>query len=462
MKKISLITLGLAACFNGSGQRNEHPNIVFYITDDMGWLDSPIYNPSTQVLSPNLGKIAQHGIVFNQAFIASPACAPSRAALLTGLMPARTGAEANHTYPNPKFPLLHKSLQQNGYEVAAFGKVAHGKMNNECDFDFYSGKMEGLTENVTKYLDARTDKSPVALLIGDRRPHVPWTKKLLYQPDEIALPDYFINTKETREHRAMYYSDLTGVDGEAGKIYELARQRFGDNFIFIFSSDHGAQWPFGKWNLYDKGIKVPLVMVWPGHIKPETRTNAMVSWIDIFPTLLDLTGSNMPGGLDGKSFRKVLESKSDQFRKYIFTTHTGDGKMNVYPIRSVRDNRFKYIRNLRPDTYHSNHSDILRKPQAGAYWDSWDQAAKTDPKAAAIIQKYYVRPAEEFYDMLTDPNEQNNLIDSKDYQKQINRMRNLLTDWMKEQGDSGKIFQTPYPVTGPKPHDLNIKEETER
>lgn len=458
MKKKYLLTLGLSACLYGAAQQNKPPNIVFYITDDMGWMDCPVYNPSTQVQTPNLERIARQGVVFNNAFIASPACAPSRAALLTGLMPSRTGAEANHSYPDSKFPLLHKGLQQKGYTVAAFGKVAHDKMNKECDFDHYSGKMEGLTESVTAYLDARTDDSPLALLIGDRRPHVPWTKKLLYLPDEIVLPDFFINTKETREHRAMYYSDLTALDQEVGRIYELARKRFGDNFIFIFSSDHGAQWPFGKWNLYDAGIKVPLVMVWPGHIRPETRTNAMVSWIDIFPTLLDLTGSKMPSEVDGKSFKKVLDGKTDQFRKYIFTTHTGDGKMNVYPIRSVRNSRFKYIRNLRPDTYHSNHSDILRKPQAGAYWNSWDEAAQTDAKAAAIIQKYYVRPAEEFYDIQNDPNEQNNLIDCKDYQKQISRMRRLLTEWMKEQGDSGKIFETPYPVTEPTPHDLRIKE----
>jgi hypothetical protein len=100
----------------------------------------------------------------------------------------------------------------------------------------------------------------------------------------------------------------------------------------------------------------------------------------------------------------------------------------------------------------------LRKPQAGAYWDSWDEAAKTDSKAAAIIQKYYVRPTEEFYDIQNDPNEQNNLIDCMTYQKQISQMRKLLTDWMKEQGDSGKIYETPYPVTGPTPYDLKIKE----
>ena len=138
----------------------------------------------------------------------------------------------------------------------------------------------------------------------------------------------------------------------------------------------------------------------------------MVSWIDIFPTILDVCGSKLPAGLDGKSFKKVLSGKTDEHRDYIFTTHCGDGNMNVYPIRSIRNSRFKYILNLLPEYYHSNHSDILRKPNAGAYWDSWDEAAKTDTNAAAIIRKYFVRPAEEFYDIKSDPAEETNLIGS--------------------------------------------------
>ena len=131
--------------------------------------------------------------------------------------------------------------------------------------------------------------------------------------------------------------------------------------------------------------------------------------------------------------------------------------MNVYPIRSVRGDRFKFILNLYPENYHSNHSDILRKPRAGAYWDSWDEAAKTDPAAAAIIQRYYVRPAEEFYDLETDPTEQNNLIGSDEHQEQIQEMHQLLEEWMNEQGDTRALFETPYPISGPTPHELGIR-----
>jgi arylsulfatase A-like enzyme len=330
-------------------------------------------------------------------------------------------------------------------------------MNKECGFDFYSEPRINLYDHISAYFKNNKENEPVCLMAGDRRPHVPWTTISLYDPSKLDLPPYFIDTKETREHWAQYYSDITGFDMEMGKVYQLACEQFGNNFIFVYSADNGRQWPFGKWNLYDSGIKVPLIVVWPGHIRPNTRTDALVSWTDILPTLLEITGSKIPEGLDGKSFSNILHGKSAKHREYIFTTHSGDGKMNVYPIRSVRDNRFKYIRNLRPDCYHSNHSDILRKPNAAAYWNSWDEAAAADPVAASVIQKYDVRPAEEFYDTSKDPSEQQNLIDSKTHREHIEKMRQMLDKWMNEQGDKQTVFESPYPVTGPRPHRLEIK-----
>ena len=433
------------------------PNIVIYLADDQSQADVTVYGAKV-LKTPTAEMLSKAGMTFNNAFIASPSSAPSRAALLTGLMPARNGAEANHTYPKEGTLYLTRELQKVGYKVLSFGKVAHSPIGDKLvGWDFCSEPRVNLYKNVSEYFRNNNPRQPVCLMVGDSRPHVPWTTEIIYDPKKLELPTYFIDTKETREHWAQYYSDITGLDDEMGKIYRLAQEKFGDNFIFIYSADHGGQWPFGKWNLYDAGIKVPLIIVWPGHIKPNSRTDAMVSWIDIFPTLLDITGCKISAELDGKSFKNVLEGKTRKHRKYIFTTHSGDGIMNVYPIRSIRSNRYKYILNLRPDCYHSNHSDIQRKPNAGAYWDSWDEAAKTDARAAGIIQKYYVRPAEEFYDIQNDPYEQTNLIESKTLQKQIEKMRRLLNDWMEEQGDTKKVFQTPYTITGPKPHELGIQ-----
>lgn len=458
MKNVLLFALSAAPVLASASHVNavKKPNIVIYLADDQSHADGSVYGAKV-LRTPTAEMLAKAGMTFDNAFVASPACAPSRAALLTGLMPARNGAEANHTYPKPGTTVLTRKLQESGYQVVGFGKVAHDKMNKECGFDFYSEPRINLFNNVSKFFQNSNSDKPVCLMVGDHRPHVPWTEKIIYDPETLTLPSYFIDTRETRKHWAAYYSDITGFDDEMGKVYRLAQERFGDNFIFVYTADNGGQWPFEKWNLYEEGIRVPLIIVWPGHVKAQTRTKAMVSWIDILPTILDITGCKITDDLDGRSFKNVLKGKSGNHRKYIFTTHSGDEKMNVYPIRSVRDDHYKYILNLIPDCYHSNHSDILRKPNAGAYWDSWDEAAKTDARAAAIIQRYFVRPTEEFYDIQTDPAEQVNLIKSFDQKNRIDKMRLILDKWMKEQGDKKSVFQTPYPVSGPRPHDLKIK-----
>ena len=420
----------------------QKPNIVFYIADDAGYLDNSVYG-SGEVKTPIMARLAKNGMRFNNAFVASPACAPSRAALLTGLMPARNGAEVNHSYPAATVPVLTKFLQQNGYEVIGFGKVAHDKMNETVGFDFYSEPRVNLATHVKEYLDTHKVTKPICLLVGDKRPHVPWIKQATYDPDKLTIPPYFIDTKETRMERARYYTDVTGMDKEMGEILDIAEEKFKDNFIFLFSSDHGAQWPFGKWNLYDLGIRTPLLMSWKGRIKPGSQTDAMVSWIDIFPTLLDIVAVKPPEHLDGKSFADVLFGKSSQFRDKIYTTHSGDGNMNVYPIRSVRDSRYHYILNLHPEYMHTNHSDLLKKDGAGTYWTSWYEEAKKNTDAMAIVKKYHQRPGVELYDLQKDPLEQHNLAQDPHYKSTMQKMNTDLRQWMNAQGDQEKVYNKP-------------------
>ncbi len=435
------------------------PNIVFYIADDHNQLDSEVYGAKV-LKTPNLLKLAEEGMVFDHAYVASPACGPSRAALLSGLMPARNGAEENHAAPRLETQTMVKLLKATGYEVASIGKVAHLRKPEVYGFDHYDGPPTQLAWRVKKFLAARSSDKPLCLLVGDRRPHVPWTKENIYDPAKVILPSHFIDTPETREHWARSWSDITGVDSEIAKVDALAHEHFGtDDYIFMYSADHGGQWPFGKWNLYDAGSRVPLIIRWPGKIRAGSRSDAMVSWIDLFPSLLDLAGGSYPQDIDGKSFAGVLRGATDKHRDVIYTTHSGDGIMNVYPVRAVRTKRWKYIRNLRPDCYHSNHSDTLRNDGAGAYWDSWDAAAAKDPKAAAIVQKYYVRPAVELYDTEEDPTEQNNQADNPEYAAQLTKMSAMLDTWMAQTGDTQKVFREPYLNTGPKPVEVHASKK---
>lgn len=427
----------------------ELPNIVFFVSDDLGRWDTSIHG-SKDAITPTMDRLAAAGMIFDNGYVASPSCCPNRFSLLTGLMPARHGAHPNHSQVKDGTRFLPPIMKSMGYHVASFGKVAHGRRDFPgCDFN--SPRPTDMSENVEKYFAENQVDEPVCLMVGDRRPHVPWIKEYTYDPKTVTLPDYFIDTPETREHWARYLTDVTGMDREMGKIYEFAKEKFDDNFIFIFTSDHGGQWPFGKWNLYDYGVRVPLIAVWPGKIKEGVRTDAMVSWVDIVPTLIDLAGGEVPYDIDGESFADVLLGKRDVHRYKIFTTHTGDGRMNRFPIRSVRIGKYKYIHNLCPDAYHTNHSDRLRKDGAGAYWNSWDEAAKTDTRAADIIKRYYTRPEFELFDLENDPLELDNLAYNPVYINKVNEMKTELAAWTTAQCDELLPHADPYPTSEPIP-----------
>lgn len=439
------------------------PNLVFYISDDISASDISLYNENG-IKVENIEKLATEGMTFNQAFVASPSCAPSRAALLTGLYPSRNGAMANHTYPNAGVLKLPNLLRELGYEVISFGKVGHGfdaQKAKAYGFDHFSKESVNLPEQVNKFFKNRNNTKPICLLVGDRRPHVPWIKNSKYSIDSVSLPSYLINTPETKEHWARYATDIQGMDEDLGKILSMSKKMFGDNYVFLFSGDHGSQWPFGKWNLYDYGTNVPLLVSWPDRIKQSQRTDAMVSWVDIFPTLIDLAGGTGPNNLDGKSFLKVLENPKSGHRDFIYTTHSGDGHFNVYPMRSVRTKRFKYIHNLFPEYYHTNHSDILRKNGAGAYWDSWEEKAKTDLGARTIIDKYHIRPEIEFFDLKNDPMEQYNLAGSPEFEKDREKLKDLLVQMNAQQGDSLPLIGEPHPRSEGLPRQETIQKRRE-
>jgi N-sulfoglucosamine sulfohydrolase len=436
------------------------PNIVVFISDDLGRLDTSIHG-SKDVRTPTMDRLAVGGMTFDNAYVASPACCPSRFSLLTGLMPARHGAHPNHSQVKPGTKFLPPILKKLGYHIASFGKVAH-RNTSFAGLDFNSPEKTNMSKEVVKHFSKTQIDGPICLLVGDRRPHVEWTKQMNYDPKHVTLPPFFIDTQETREHWARYLTDIEGMDEEMSRVLEFAKEKFGDNFIFIFTSDHGGQWPFGKWNLYDYGTRVPLVAYWPGHIEAGVRTDAMVSWVDLLPTLIDIAGGKYPAEIDGKSFAPVLLGKTKTHRDKIFTTNTGDKNMNIYPIRSVRIGKYKFIHNLRPDAYHSNHSDILRNDGRGLYWDSWDEAAKTDPKAAAIIKRYYTRPEFELFDLDKDPLELDNLADNPEYKVELAKLKSELSTWTTAQGDDLLPHRDPYLRSGPRPTAKLQKEKSKK
>jgi uncharacterized sulfatase len=231
---------------------------------------------------------------------------------------------------------------------------------------------------------------------------------------------------------------------------DLARKHLDPaNTLIVYTSDHGAQWPFGKWNLYDAGIRVPLLAAWPGVIAPGARSDAMVQWTDLLPTLIEAAGGKVPAGLAGRSFLPVLRDAKAAHRDEIFTTHSGDGRMNVYPIRALRSGDWKLIVNLHPEFAHTTHIDKALAKDGGRYWLSWFAKAKSDPAAAALVSRYHDRPAVELYDLRDDPAEQRNLAADPAQAGRVREMRARLEAWMTEQGDKRTVFHEPRLLTDP-------------
>jgi N-sulfoglucosamine sulfohydrolase len=440
---LSLATMARAA---------DTPHIVVFLADDLGWADCSTYG-GKDVPTPNMARLAADGMTFTHAFVASPSCAPSRAALLTGLDPMRNGSMLNHSRPRAnlkKWPAYFKDV---GYEAVAIGKVAHYAQVTDYGFDHASHfkyHEDDCVEAAVKWLAGRKSDKPLCLLVGTNWPHVPWPKESKFDPNALNLPPTFVDTKETRHARARYLAAVANVDRDLGLVYDAARKYLGKDVFFLFTSDHGSQFPFGKWNAYDAGIRTPLVVAWPGRIKPGTTAGAMVSWIDILPTCLEAAGGKPPENLSGRSFLGVLRGEKDEHRDKVYITHSGDGDMNRYPLRAVRTRNWKYIRNLDPDAEHHTHIDKAAGGDGRDYWDSWVEKAKTDSAAAAIVRRYHTRPADELYDVAADPWELKNLAADPRHADRLKALRGDLDAWMKELGDEGLKTERALPDPRPK------------
>ncbi len=431
----------LVLCSPLPARNSELPNIVVVIADDFSQLDSQPWG-ATGIRTPAIRQLAAAGMSFDRAYVASPSCAPSRAALLTGLMPARNGAEANHSRPRAELRKLPSFLQELGYQTAAFGKVSHYRHTADYGFDVFANDGFHDHAGIHAAVDflaerSRTDSRPLCLMVGSNWPHVPWPEDTSgIHPEELLLPAGSIDTPRTRIWRARYAAAVESADRDLQTVLAAVRQHLSENTVVIFTSDHGAQWPFAKWNLYEAGICVPLIVSWPGRIAAGTRSSALVSWVDLLPTFVELAEGTVPEGLDGRSFLPVLLGSRQAHRNQIFALHSNDNRMNVYPARSVTEQRWKYIRNLRPENAFTTHIDLVagRLGQRD-FFSTWEAAAESDPAAAAILRRYHQRPAEELYDLAADPTEQINLCDRPEVQAELQRLRTELDYWMALQGD---------------------------
>lgn len=392
-------------------QGERKPNIVLYLTDDHGYLDSGCYG-NTVVKTPNVDRLAREGIRFTGAFVPSPTCTPSRSSLLTGLYPFRHGAHPNHSSIHPNLKTLPAYFSEIGYRTVHECK-SDVRPRGAFPWDSTETRANPDMRRIDKIL-AEPGEKPFFLYVCSRAPHVPWPRKSNYDPAAIVLPSYIDDTPKQRDRVARYYAAIDRMERELGHLLKLLDDhKMVDNTIFIYASDNGAQLPHAKWELYDAGIHMPLVIRWTGKVKPGAVTDAMVSYVDLLPTLLEAGGGKAPADIDGRSFLGVLKGKTNKHRDIIFATHTKDNKLSDFPMRCVRTHTHKYILNL--------------ATTSGGYF--------RDKRVATEIDGVWTWPKEELYDLRTDPHELKNVAADPAQHDTLVTLRAKLEEIRKQQGE---------------------------
>jgi len=438
LKKAGFFAMAVSAPrFLSAREKQSKPDIVLFISDDHGWADSGAYGDK-YVRTPNIDRLAKESMRFTHAFAASPLCSPSRCVIETGLMPHRNGAHKFGTPIRNDIRTMPEYFKAMGYYTAHIGKFHHNP-RKRFPYDF----IHGSEMKAAGFLAAYDKPKPLLLVVCTHPPHTPWSKNNTYDPKKIVLPPNYVDTPETRSDRANYYSDVTRMDGILGGVLDAVDKRKNRaDTLFIYTSDQGANWPFEKWCLYDGGLRVPFIVRRPGKIARGGATDAMVSFADILPTIIDAAGGERPKDIDGLSFMGVLEGKSKTHRKVVFGTHTGNdnggpGIANHCPARTIRTVAHRYILNLEPNRTFTTHITGCRKgPHHLPFWASWVRKAKTDAKAERIVKAYQHRPGEELYDLEADPHEMHNLADSPECSTLLDSMRKRLAEWCKQQNDT--------------------------
>ena len=457
-KKLVICSIALAAMiclspiftFTDSVPKNQPPNVLIIMADDATYNDLPLYG-GLNVKTPNIDQLSKEGLTFNKAFLSMSMCVPCRAALYSGLYPVRNGVCWNHVPARNGIKSIVHYLGDLGYRIGLAGKV-HASPREVFPFEMVEGIERNCVSKTANYDDrelsefiSRDKKQPFCLVAALVVPHIPWTvgDHSHFVLKDLKLPPYLADTPETREQFAKYLAEIEVLDQQVGLLIKMLEESgHADNTIVIFTSEQGAQLPSCKWTNWNTGVHTAFIVRWPGMAKAGRRTDAMIQYVDVLPTLIEVAGGNPDeGGFDGSSFLSVIRGERDEHREFAYFMHNNIPEGPPYPIRSITDGKYHYIRNLQAENLYIEKHIAARMP-LNPYWGSWMFKSWEDEHTLAMLQRYMIRPPEQLYCLDLDPNEMEDLADDPKYQHVLQRLSDELDRWMKIQGDPGASIDT--------------------
>lgn len=422
-------------------ETTSRPNVVLFIADDISDEDLGCYGHPA-VKTPNIDRLAAHGLRFTNAYLTTSSCSPSRCSLITGRYPHNTGAPELHTrLPDSqiRFPEL---LRKNGYYTALSGKN-HMFGNKDRAFDLISsGKGPGKEEDWVELVQKRPQDKPFFFWFASTDAHRGWQLNDAapqYSAKDAVVPPYLIDGEDTRNDLAKYYHEISRFDRYVGDVVqELKSQGVLENTLVIVMADNGRPFPRCKTRLYNDGIRTPLVLHFPKGIVQPAVTDSLVSSIDLSATVLDVTQTPKSPTVQGVSLVPLFENPQANVRDVVFAEHNWHVHKNHE--RMVRTKDFLYIKNNFPNQ--QNLCSEAYKFEAGE--ELWQAQAEGRTTAAQQLLFANPCPKEELYRVASDPDQLHNLADDPQYAKVLNQMRGLLSEWTEQTGDTVPSDPTPH------------------
>ena len=455
------VTVASALASTGAFAReNKRPNVVLIVSDDHGRETLGCYgNPV--IKTPNLDALAAEGVRFTNAFCTTASCSASRSVILSGMYNHANGQYGHqHSYhhfisfPNVKsLPVL---LTEAGYRTGRIGKY-HVAPDEVYKFDI---ALPGNTRSPVQMADncrdfVSGDDKPFFLYYCTSDPHrgggvadelpgkpdrfgnrpkgsYPGVDEVKYDPKEVVVPPFLPDLPECRAELAQYYQSVSRVDQGVGRLMRVLKQigKY-DNTVVIYISDNGVAFPGAKTTLYEPGMNLPCIVRDPRQKKTGIACDALVNFTDLAPTILDFAGA-LPGAssLQGRSFKPVLNQEHPEGWDETYASHTFHEITMYYPMRVVRQRRYKLIWNI---------AHGLDYPFASDLWASstWQATIRAGNKyyGKRTVEAYLHRPKFELYDLEDDPHEVKNLANDPNYQRVLAELKAKLKAFQKRTND---------------------------
>ena len=443
---ISLIAMPLAA-------DSKKPNFIILIADDIGYDDLGCYG-SLDARTPHIDSLAREGMRFSNAFLTASSCSPSRASIITGRYPHNNGEAAElHRPISAHLPSISGLLRDHGYYAALAGKnhmtwkASEDEQTAPTDpFDkIYGSKIKGNSGghgNWIKALEAKPKDKPYFLWLAALDAHRVWDGNLewdesrfgpKHDADTVILPPALIDTPATRFDFASYMNEVTRFDHYVGQVVDWLKQNgeFEDTFLFVIS-DNGRPFPRAKTRLHDDGMKTYFVATGPG-IRPSGGvSDSLVSVIDITPTICELAAAPPSPTFQGRSLTPVFKELTATIRPYAFSEHNWHDYEALG--RSVRDGRYLYIQNDRPQFAQQGPADSVASRSFQDLLKAHNESRLVNPIHQDIFRT--PRPQLELYDTHADPHQVSNLAGDPKLTKVERKLAAALRYWRDKTADS--------------------------